>query len=645
CLYGACQPISDPGSCSETDNALDYYTKGTATGKNNWDGLSGYYADSCLGNILTEYQCSNNLVAKSNYSCSNGCSNGACQQSTSQTCSETDNALDYYTKGTASGKNNWDGLSGYYADSCLGNILTEYQCSNSLVAKSNYSCPSGCSNGACAVISATCYETDNALDYYTKGTASGKNNWDGLSGYYADSCLGNILTEYQCSNNLVEKSNYSCSNGCSNGACVICYETDNALDYYTKGMATGPNNWDGLYGSYTDSCSGNTLTEYQCSNNLVEKSNYSCSGGCSNGACATIIPTCFDNDNGLYGVKGTTTGKNSWDGSIGSYTDSCSGYTLSEYLCNNRLVIKDDFLCSQGCSNGACLLPALFWSVVSPADFEQWERGTIQQIKWENFASSYFFPDPEFFDISLTKPGAAEYFIAKNVGGQSYNWTVGDAVGAIGGVPNGDYKVQLCRAGTTVCSSSNPPYLIITDPVPPSITLTNPNGGEKWVRGAFVDIGWNSSYADAGPVNISLKKESSGVVKFVAGDIPANRYGYTWQVPVGMPTGLDYKVKLEATDRSYQNPTTDESDSYFSILASMPCSETDSGQDYYTGGTTTGQAEEGNYYNHYKDYCSGNILTEYYCSDTGSVKHVRYVCPDGSAVDDCWGIIPAACRQ
>jgi hypothetical protein len=67
--------------CSETDQGLDYPNKGTTTGKNNWDGTSGSYTDSCSDNTLTEYWCVNGLVGGSHTTCQNGCDNGVCKSS------------------------------------------------------------------------------------------------------------------------------------------------------------------------------------------------------------------------------------------------------------------------------------------------------------------------------------------------------------------------------------------------------------------------------------------------------------------------------------------------------------------------------------------------------------------------------------
>jgi hypothetical protein len=59
------------------------------------------------------------------------------------------------------------------------------------------------------------------------------------------------------------------------------------------------------------------------------------------------------------------------------------------------------------------------------------------------------------------------------------------------------------------------------------------------------------------------------------------------------------------------------------------CTETDSGKDYTTSGTTT----KGTYSN--TDYCMGNDLKEFYCDSTGLFKEELYTCPSGCSGAKC----------
>jgi len=366
-----------------------------------------------------------------------------------------------------------------------------------------------------------------------------------------DSIITDIADDQSSANNQTNQTNQTS---------LTCSETDNALDYYTKGAATGKNNWDGLTSSYADFCSGNTLTEYKCSNNLVAKTTYNCSNGCSNGACQTISPICSEDDTGPYdyGVKGTATGKNNWDGSISSYTDSCLSTTLTEYQCSAGLVAKLIYNCSGGCVNGACYLSGAL-AVASPDGGEQWQRGTAQKIEWVNYEPDIF--DPYLFEINLINSAGLTYSITKNADGSLfYNWTVADANGVKDSVPNGSYKIQVCRTGTSVCSTSGH-YFSIVDaaPVEPPITVTSPNGGEQFSPGGTITSAWIYSGED-GAVDIRLIGVfgTNDVGRLNLDPVLASAGYYNWQIPFNIAGGY-YKVKIDFSG------STDESDSYFYI--------------------------------------------------------------------------------
>lgn len=66
-----------------------------------------------------------------------------------------------------------------------------------------------------------------------------------------------------------------------------------------------------------------------------------------------IVPVqCTDTDNGMnFRVKGTC---------MGSRTDSCNGYTLTEWFCQNNACKSINYVCGTGanasaCLNGACV--------------------------------------------------------------------------------------------------------------------------------------------------------------------------------------------------------------------------------------------------------------------------------------------------
>ena len=177
--------------------------------------------------------------------CIYGCQNGACINATqeiepqNQTCTDTDNGLNYYIKGTTDiAPLSAGGEAIDYCDSTSGQLI-EYFCtsdgSNGGASSKFYTCPSGCSDGACL-----CYDSDG-LDYYTLGEVNG--NFQGTEGfndkdycvYYnpqtgtdekVASCKNEpqnycSIREYHCDGqNSIGLTINTCPLGCDNGACI-----------------------------------------------------------------------------------------------------------------------------------------------------------------------------------------------------------------------------------------------------------------------------------------------------------------------------------------------------------------------------------------------------------------------------------------
>jgi len=124
----------------------------------------------------------------------------------SDECSESDNGRDYNTKGTVT----FGGKT--YTDKCLNSeILEEHYCAGTTKAATEYPCPYGCDvgNAVCKPDPSICKETDNVLDYNTKGTVT-------LGGKtYTDKCKDDkILYEHACAKDTKIMKEYPCPNGC-----------------------------------------------------------------------------------------------------------------------------------------------------------------------------------------------------------------------------------------------------------------------------------------------------------------------------------------------------------------------------------------------------------------------------------------------
>ena len=218
--------VLNAAGCLDSDGGKTYGEAGTATSTSD----SG--SDACRTNgKLVEYYCdSNDEVQSEDVSCASGevCHSGACI--TEGVCTDSESTFNLYAAGRVVGT--WYGTttSGEWTDKCdsYSGKVFEYYCNDAGYAYYYMKeCPSGdtCTEGLCADL---CVDTDevgtnNGIDYYTVGTATGTWYLTGEESSWTDSCSGSgQIVENYCFRNYVYKQEKSCPSGytCSNGACA-----------------------------------------------------------------------------------------------------------------------------------------------------------------------------------------------------------------------------------------------------------------------------------------------------------------------------------------------------------------------------------------------------------------------------------------
>jgi hypothetical protein len=139
-------------------------------------------------------------------------------------CSDTDGGVNYYTRGTVSGRGSNGSYT--YTDFCFsGSGLTEYYCafgntSYSEPSSVNYNCPYGCSNGTCQEQQEWCQDFDG-FDPWTSSWVNASN------GVFVDTCIGSntsnsTLLEGVCTNNQGDYTEIDCAIygvSCTDGRC------------------------------------------------------------------------------------------------------------------------------------------------------------------------------------------------------------------------------------------------------------------------------------------------------------------------------------------------------------------------------------------------------------------------------------------
>ncbi len=224
-----------------------------------------------------------------------------------------------------------------------------------------------CKNGRCIEVKrgVTCLDSDGGKDYYLKGevkrTVFGREQSE-----VEDRCIGKDVREVYCDDVELRYTYYNCPNGCKNGACIKCTDSDGGKNYYVKGYII---NEEGIRSD--DECNpgpdttSNTLLEYYCTGNLQEPAlgiKFECPYGCKDGACEQEIKTppinktCTDSDGGKdYYVFGRTRYGAPSMGDI-DYDTCINSDILSEQYCPSPSEKSNElYNCPHGCRDGECL--------------------------------------------------------------------------------------------------------------------------------------------------------------------------------------------------------------------------------------------------------------------------------------------------
>jgi hypothetical protein len=418
----------------------------------------------------------------------------------------------------------------------------------------------------------TCTDTDGGKDYYVKGTLTFSTTAAGTGGIGTqdDVCIdgsvmaeyGSVLAEYycDCDRESVELVNYTCPNGCADGACII------GAEPYCANIGTRSEGWvgDGISGIKYDNCDG----------------------------CYAVCKAIGSKSEGWY--------------------SSCDGKLIKYAICEKP---------TEECAKQG--------EEVSPDQYQQGVRccDGLKEITPER----WLFPcDCPGINIcgsngcSIVPPYETPHFQC---------------------APCGNGKCEF-RYGENKCNC--PEDCKET----PSITVISPNGGEEWETGKEHDITWKSEGSHVHGVSIVLRDYSKTIDRdyLIAGpSISAESGKYTWIIYEDIiQTGDKYKIIIaDGRDATIQNPLdgmcpfTDESDDYFSIVATgtQTCTDTDGGKDYYTKGTTKLNGQEKTDYCHYSyiepEHTAHDSVIEYFCQSSNLIGEEKHYCQYGCSNGAC----------
>ena len=208
--------------------------------------------------------------------------------------------------------------------------------------------------------------------------------------------------------------------------------------------------------------------------------------------------------------------------------------------------------------------------LTAPNGGEKWNANSVHAITWTSSGSV----GNVKIELSTDNGSNWSTIIASTKNTGSYNWTVPNS-------PSTKCKVRIKEAADGVPSdTSNNVFSIAAGPAA-TLTVTSPNGGEKWDVGSVHNITWTTSGA-VGNVKIEYSTNNGSSWTSVSSST-ANDGSYSWTVPNTISSTCRVRIS-EASDGS----PTDTSNAAFSIIKSVPPEISLNRTQYYYGSIVGG---------------------------------------------------------
>lgn len=242
----------------------------------------------------------------------------------------------------------------------------------------------------------------------------------------------------------------------------------------------------------------------------------------------------------LIASRVPNTGSFNWmvPASIISGTD----YTVKISYCINPLIsdVSDANFTINGGVGSTITLTA-------PNGGETWTAGTSNIITWTSDVIGNV-------KIVLLKSGMQCSLIAASIPNTgSFAWRI--PAGILAGT---EYTVKIMSYVNPLLNDVSDANFTIVSGGGSFITLTAPNGGETLTAGTASVVSWTSDIT--GNVRIVLLK--NGIQFALISSFIPNSGTFNWNIPVSMPTGTDYTVKISSCLKPLIN---DVSDANFTI--------------------------------------------------------------------------------
>ena len=292
CTNGACTVCNSHAGYKCNDNDVYYYNSCNAIeDKKQECGESGYVGENYCsnGNVYKDYvakacagnSCTSKTEARLQEACKNGCSNRAC---ITIACSANSDCGEDMWLGTNTCSEYGDVFDTFRRWNCANPGTVNSACVKTETNQMRTDCIIGCLNGAC-LLKAVC---NSNLD-------CGTDEWIGTDTCSADGeyvwntkktwrCLNPGTGTAVCKRTDWEMIKNYCTNGCYNGACVVCSSNSDCGTDSWVGTDTCTNN--DVWNTYRNwSCVNPGTVNSACVQNDANTMKNDCVNGCINGTC------------------------------------------------------------------------------------------------------------------------------------------------------------------------------------------------------------------------------------------------------------------------------------------------------------------------------------------------------------------------
>jgi hypothetical protein len=247
-------------------------------------------------------------------------------------------------------------------------------------------------------------------------------------------------------------------------------------------------------------------------------------------------------------IEYSTNNGSSWNTVISSTGNSGSfNWTIPNTPSTNCLVrISDTSGPASDVSNGTFTIdPYPTVTVTAPNGGETWIANTTHAITW-TYTGTIAAVDLEY----STNNGTSWTSIAGSVSNSgSYNWVI----------PYISSTNCLVRVSDTATTASDNSSAVFTIELPPSLTVTSPNGGESWRRRSTQTITWTWT-GTVGDIRIQYTMDGGSSWTVITSST-TNNGSYQWTLPNVSSSKTQCLVKIEAINGSAE----DTSDAFFTI--------------------------------------------------------------------------------